>query len=286
MYSWLSDDSGKNRPQGRPIISSQLRPCENKVRSPPLHTRGGQLRGNGVVSLGTMNLREMVDSVPVWYHEFEFAPGLVTPGSGNSRALLARINLPRDMSGLRVLDIGARDGFFSFECERRGAAEVVPIDYVPAERTGFPVAKKILGSQLNLVHENIYNLTSEKYGQFDIVLFLGVLYHLPDPMHALEIIFSMMKSPGWLFLETIVIDNELPRQMARHPWMRFYPGDSKNSDHTNYWGMTEACVAALLEEYDLSVISKNREGERGVFVATKEVANKNYYTEIARGLVR
>jgi hypothetical protein len=68
--------------------------------------------------------------------------------------------------------------------------------------------------------------------------------------------------------------------------MRFYPGDSKNSDHTNYWGMTEACVAALLEEYDLSVISKNREGERGVFVATKEGANKNYYTEIARGLVR
>jgi tRNA (mo5U34)-methyltransferase len=233
-----------------------------------------------------MNLQEMVDSVPVWYHKFEFAPGLVTPGSGNSQSLLDQLDLPREISGLRVLDIGARDGFFSFECERRGAAEVVAIDYVPAERTGFLVAKEVLGSQLNLVHENIYNLTPEKYGQFDIVLFLGVLYHLPDPMRALDIVFGMMNSPAWLYLETIVIDDDLPRAIARRPMMQFYPSSSKNADYTNYWGMTEACVVAMLEECDLNFMSKSREGERGIFTAIKQAQQRNYYTEIARGLIR
>src|SRR5271166_1091860 len=125
-----------------------------------------------------MNLQEMVDSVPVWYHKFEFAPGIVTPGSRNSQSLLDQLDLPQNMSGLRVLDIGARDGFFSFECERRGAAEVVAVDYVPAEQTGFLVAKQILGSKLTLRHENLYDLNVSNYGVFDIVLLLGVLYHL------------------------------------------------------------------------------------------------------------
>ena len=113
----------------------------------------------------------MVDSVPHWYHQFKFAPNLVTPGAQDSAAVLEWLNLPQDLGGLSVLDIGARDGFFSFECERRGATEVLAIDYVPEQFTGFPVAKKILGSRLNLVHESIYNLTPERYGRFDLVLF-------------------------------------------------------------------------------------------------------------------
>ncbi len=236
-----------------------------------------------------MNLREMVDSVPIWYHEFEFAPGLVTPGSRNSRALLAQLdqlNLPHDMSGLRVLDIGARDGFFSFECERRGAKEVLAIDYVPVEQTGFLVAKKILESRLNLVHENIYNLTPDRYGQFDIVVFLGVLYHLPDPMRALDIVFSMMRPQGRLFMETVIIDEEFPPEIAQRPLMRFYPKATKNSDYTNYWGMTGACAIAMLEECDLHFLATYREGERGIFTAIRTADTKNYYTEIARNVIK
>jgi len=232
-----------------------------------------------------MNLRQMIDSVPHWYHVFEFAPGMVTPGTGNSPALLAELRLPQDMSGMRVLDVGARDGFFSFECERRGAAEVVPVDYVNIERTGFSVAKQILGSRLDLVHDNIYNLTPEKYGQFDIVLMLGLLYHLPDPMRALDIVFNLLKPQGRLFLETVVIDDELPRQIAGRPFMLFYPGASKHGDHTNYWGLTGSCVVALLEENNFRVMSKSRIGERGTFAAIKQVETRDYYSQISRGLV-
>jgi tRNA (mo5U34)-methyltransferase len=227
-----------------------------------------------------MNLRQMVDSVPRWYHRFEFAPEVVTPGPNNSAEVLKRLNLPEDMGGKRVLDIGARDGFFSFECERRCAAEVVPIDYVPPQETGFFVAKEILGSRLNLLHENIYNLTPERYGQFDIVLCLGVLYHLPDPLRALNIIFRMMRPQSWLFLETVVIDDELSLEMADLPLARFYPKATKNRDYTNFWGMTEVCVVALMEECNLYCMSHQREGDRGIFVGLKTVERQKPNVEL------
>jgi tRNA (mo5U34)-methyltransferase len=236
--------------------------------------------------IGDVNIEQAIATVPHWYHEFEFAPGVRTPGSRNSTALLKALKLPQDMSGLRVLDIGARDGFFSFECERRGAAEVVPVDYVPAEQTGFLVAKEILGSKLTLRHENIYNLNVAQYGEFDIVLFLGVLYHLPDPLRALDILSQMMKTNSTLYVETLIIDDELPPGLSQHPLMRFYPKASKNADYTNYWGMTESCVIAMLEENEFAFRSKVREGERGTFVAQKQAEGRMvYYSRIARGLV-
>ena len=59
-----------------------------------------------------------------WWHQIEIAPGIVTPGPDHSAEKLKLFQSPADLTGKRVLDIGAFDGFFSFECERRGAAEV------------------------------------------------------------------------------------------------------------------------------------------------------------------
>lgn len=226
----------------------------------------------------------MIDSVPHWYHRFEFAPGVVTPGINNSPKVLAQLDLPKDLSGLRVLDIGARDGFFSFECERRGA-EVVAIDYCPPHETGFPVAKQILGSKLELVHENVYKLTPAKYGKFDIVLFLGILYHLPDPMLALDIIHEMMNPEATLYLETVIIDSDLPPELAKRPLMEFYPKASKDDDHTNYWGMTEQCVLDMLGENRLTCVTTTRNEGRGMFVVKNTTVEKNYYLRISRDLV-
>ncbi len=232
-----------------------------------------------------MNVRELIDSVPNWYHQIEFAPGVVTPGINDSQKALAQLELPSDLSGLRVLDIGARDGFFSFECERRGAAEVVAIDYVPADQTGFPVAKQILGSRLNLIHDNIYNLTPAKYGHFDIVLFLGLLYHLPDPMEGLAIINEMMNVNGTLYMETMIIDEQLPPGLANRALMEFYPGSTKGNDRSNYWGMTAQCARAMLQENELACTATRRYLDRGTFVAVKTSSEKDYYLVIARNLV-
>ncbi len=232
-----------------------------------------------------MNLREKIDSVPHWYHRFEFSPGVTTPGVNDSATALTLLELPENLSGLRVLDIGARDGFFSFECERRGASEVVAIDYMPAEQTGFPVAKEILGSKLNLIHDNVYNLTPAKYGRFDVVLFLGVMYHLPDPMRCLDILHDMMNLNATLYMETVVIDDQLPAELSKRPLMEFYPGLSKGEDRSNYWGMTEQCARAMLQENHLTCTATRRNGERGTFVAVKTDGEKDYYLVISRNLV-
>jgi hypothetical protein len=73
-----------------------------------------------VSELSSAQIRELVASVPHWHHIFAFPQGITTPGAYDPRDLFSRLRLP-DLRGKRVLDVGTRDGFFAFECERRGA---------------------------------------------------------------------------------------------------------------------------------------------------------------------
>ena len=89
------------------------------------------------------------------YHRIELAPGVFTPGVNDSGKFLALLELPRDLSGKRVLDLGTRDGYFAFEAERRGAAEVVAIDDVDKSATGFAAVADYFGSSVRFIRENI-----------------------------------------------------------------------------------------------------------------------------------
>ena len=70
-------------------------------------------------------IRARVNRLPAWRHRIPLGHGIVTPGREDSNVELARIDLPEDLTGLQILDIGCSDGFFCFECEKRGAARVV-----------------------------------------------------------------------------------------------------------------------------------------------------------------
>jgi tRNA (mo5U34)-methyltransferase len=226
---------------------------------------------------GPSNVHELVASVAAWYHRIEVAPGVVTPGVNDSQLVLRSLNLPADLSGLRVLDIGTRDGFFAFECERRGA-EVTAIDYMPPEETGFLVARELLGSRVEFIQENVYELSHERYGGFDLVLFLGVLYHLRDPMLALDSVWNVAR--GRVIVETQIIDDalltspgefkrlvDLNPELPAVPLMQFYPGDALNGDTTCVWAPNEACLKAMLEETGFEVESQLRIGQRGIAFA-------------------
>ena len=82
-----------------------------------------------------------------WYHTIDLGGGVVTKGIDDSALRLARLDLPQSLAGLTVLDIGAWDGFFSFEAERRGAARVVAADYFSwhgdgwGSKAGFELAR-------------------------------------------------------------------------------------------------------------------------------------------------
>jgi tRNA (mo5U34)-methyltransferase len=156
--------------------------------------------------MDSADVQQRVDSYKNWYHRIPLMPGITTPGVNDTESCLSLLHLPGDLRGMRVLDIGARDGFYSFECERRGA-DVVAIDYMPPERTGFPIARAILNARVEMMQENLYQLSPEKWGTFDLVLCLGVLYHLRDPLLALDIVRSLTRHR--LILETHVIDEAL-----------------------------------------------------------------------------
>jgi tRNA (mo5U34)-methyltransferase len=203
-----------------------------------------------------------------WWHEIEVAPGIVTPGDDSNRMklpILDALGLPSDMRGLRALDIGCSDGFFSFEMEKRGAA-VVAIDFVPEHYTGFATARKILGSAVEYRMDNVYNLSAESYGQFDVVLFMGVLYHLRSPLAGLDAIRSVTKDGGLLFVGTMMIDEyfQLPDGnvttlatvspvLSEVPLWQAYPRDALNGDFTNCFAPNRRALVDALGEAQFRV---------------------------------
>ena len=247
------------------------------------------------LSLTDAEVRARIAAVPVWYHRIPIRPGIVTPGVSDPTVTLPKLELPEDCRGLRVLDLGTRDGFFAFELERRGA-EVVAVDYLAAEQTGFATVRELLGSGVRYLQENVYRLSAERMGSFDLVLFLGLLYHLPDPLLALRIVRGLCRDR--LILESHVIDHALllpdgrfvplrkvSRRLAQIPLMQFYPRRSLYDDPTNYWGPNLACLVAMLGESKFEVVSHRLESARAIVQCRAiEDADLDYHNQIARGL--
>ncbi len=153
---------------------------------------------------------------------------------------LRLLQIPDDLTGWTVLDIGAWHGFFSFECERRGAERVLAIDRFAWDRFGmdeFLNAKARLGSRVEYRHIDVHQLDPEEIGQFDLVLLLGVFYHLRNPLTALERIRSVTKRQ--LICETHVL---LPFVHERYPLVPFFPGDEQAKE-----SFYEMCAMPTLE---------------------------------------
>jgi SAM-dependent methyltransferase len=107
------------------------------------------------------------------------------------------------MAGKRVLDIGCRDGLFSFEAEKRGAREVIGIDN-DLSTAAVEFLIPFFASKVRMHALNLYDLRRDTFGTFDVVIFAGVLYHLRYPFYALKLIRDVMEDGGTLFLETAV----------------------------------------------------------------------------------
>ncbi len=127
-----------------------------------------------------------------WRHQIDLGNGIITPGEAAVDIKLNGLNLPRDLTGRTVLDIGSWDGFFAFECEKRGAVDVLAIDEhiwlgkkENYSKAGFLYAREQLGSKVRDQTMSVYDISTD-LGQFDLVLFLGVVYHLGHPFLAME----------------------------------------------------------------------------------------------------
>lgn len=144
--------------------------------------------------------------------------GVVPPGGRDPKVdKLPHFGLPEDTSGMHELDIGNEEGFFSFEAERRGAAEVIGLENSPPMARNFEICRAALGSCARTHMGSVYDLNPRTLGTFDLVMFYGVLYHLRHPILVLQKITSVCT--GTVLMQTAICDNTSDKPMAEfHPF--------------------------------------------------------------------
>lgn len=183
----------------------------------------------------------LVAEVSRWRHSIEVAPGITTPGSRHATLLLERLGLPANLTGKTVLDVGCSDGLFSFECERRGAKSICAIDNWSGGKVtspkGFTTAHQLLRSKVNYFEADLLALDTDALGQFDIVLCLGVVYHLHHPLLGLEQLAKLTR--GTLYLESEVVSGDIST-------MQFVKG-AYHGDAGTWWLPTIKCLVEMAE---------------------------------------
>jgi tRNA (mo5U34)-methyltransferase len=199
--------------------------------------------------------KKLVESHPHWHHKFEIFPGVVTPGGYDPAFLWKKLGIGTDCANKRVLDIGPANGYFT-KCLSENGAAVTSVDFRDKADTGFAIMEKLSGRPLDFRKANVYDINVASFGTFDIVLFLGVLYHLADPVRALNVCRQLCSET--LFLETWY-DKELVPDVAA---ARYYRADTANNDITNFWRPNRLCVHHMLEDAGFDVVRDDNWGDR------------------------
>ncbi|CAH0294965.1 class I SAM-dependent methyltransferase [Roseomonas sp. CECT 9278] len=239
--------------------------------APPVATSGGPEAAALAERVGALT----------WYHTLELPHGIVTPGYYDHRELLPRYRLPPRLDGLRVLDVATFDGFWAFEFERRGAAEVVAldvrekreIDLPPRTRAamteadlsfafgrGFALAREALDSKVQPLHCNVYDLSPERAGMFDLVHVGDLLLHLRDPVRALTAIRSVCRGRAII---SDVIFPDLDRGTGGVPLMQYQGGRGQNI----WWRLGAEALRAMVEDAgfeNVEEVSRFKYGQRGL----------------------
>ena len=190
------------------------------------------------------DLRRQVDQIK-WWHSIDLGSGIITPGRVDNLGTLGRIGMPGRLDGKTVLDVGAWDGFYSFEAERRGASRVLATDSYSwggggwGTKAGFDLAREALGSKVEACQIDAMDLSPERVGQFDLVLYLGVLYHMRHPLLSLERVFSVTGSQ-------LILETHVDLLWVRRPAIAFYPDAELERDPSNWCGPNPAAVEAML----------------------------------------
>jgi tRNA (mo5U34)-methyltransferase len=206
------------------------------------------------------DLRAKIDRIPFWYHKIDLGDGIVTPGSAPINADL--YGVPKHIFGHRVLDVGAWDGYWSFEALNRGASEVlaiddfsddIGIDVVHPHWETFDLCRDALGwsdEDVKRREMSVYDVSPAELGMFDTVFFFGVLYHLRYPLLALDKLASVCSDT--IYVETAICDDYSAYGGFGHGYpgkmvMEFYPGREYAANATNWWAPSLFCLGHMLK---------------------------------------
>ena len=157
----------------------------------------------------SQHIKLLVNSVRNWNHTIKFTPEITTSGVYNCQATLSQLDLlglPQDCQDMRVLNLNCQDGFFALEMEARGA-EVTAINSPDYKSNGFTVASKIKNSKIAYFIDSLDKLDRQKYGSFDIILFLDIPQKIDRGVDIFDKINRLIKPEGTIFLETAITEN-------------------------------------------------------------------------------
>jgi tRNA (mo5U34)-methyltransferase len=222
-------------------------------------------------SLSPERIRERVTELGDWFHNLNLGGVQTAPDHflGDYPAVKWQRfadAIPQDLTGRSVLDVGCNGGFYSIEMKRRGATRVVGVDTDARYLAQARFAAEVQGADIEFREMSVYELPS--LGEtFDVVLFMGVLYHLRHPLLALDILHehvcrdmlvfqSMLRgsadpshaNPDYPFWES--------DQFADDSYPRMYFVEHKYAgDPTNWWIPNRACAEAMLRSAGFAIVA-------------------------------
>ena len=180
-------------------------------------------------------------------------------------------SLPGDLAGRRCLDVGTNSGFYAFELARRGGG-VLGIDLDDHYLAQAAFARGLLGfdGQIELQNRQVYSLASVEE-RFDVIVFMGVFYHLRYPLLGLDVVSRLLADGGTMVFQTLTMPGGRPMpeaelkgvgferrgKLAEDGWPRmafFEHGFS--GDPTNWWAADDACCESMLRSCGLRVVDR------------------------------
>jgi tRNA (mo5U34)-methyltransferase len=220
-------------------------------------------------------IRRKAEALGPWFHNMELGgvwtapdhflgdyPGVKFRGFAHA--------IPDDLTGKSVLDIGCNGGFYSIEMKKRGASRVLGIDFDEDYLAQARFAAEVTGHEIEFRQLSVYDIGA--IGErFDVVIFMGVLYHLRHPLLALDLIHehvagdllvyqSLQRGSAQMdevpenadFWDTAMFDS------PGYPKLHFIE-NSYSNDPTNWWAPNAACSAAMLRSAGFKILAHPEE---------------------------
>jgi tRNA (mo5U34)-methyltransferase len=250
--------------------------------------------------LSANEIRRRIDAVPFWFHSIDVGHGITTPGRKSADVLQAELESLRipHLQGKTVLDIGAFDGFYSFEAETRGAEAVTALDHyvwsmdldahnrhwresrerglvprayqempywkpgeLPGKR-GFDTAHELRGSRVRPIVADFMEGDLGAFGTFDVVLYLGVLYHMENPLEALKRVAAVTREVAVIETQAMAVPGLGDRALCQ-----FFESNELNYDVSNWWApngraLEGMCRAAGFDRVETVVGNRSSIGHR------------------------
>jgi tRNA (mo5U34)-methyltransferase len=220
-------------------------------------------------------IRRRAEALGPWFHNLDLQGVRTAPDHflGDYPAVKFQSfaeAIPRDLTGKSVLDIGCNGGFYSIEMKRRGAARVVGIDSDEDYLAQARFAAEVTGQEIEFRNLSVYDVG--RLGErFDLVIFMGVLYHLRHPLLALDLIHEHVADDLLLFQSMQRGSREVPAvepdydfqdqahfDAAGYPKLHFVE-HSYSQDWTNWWVPNRACAEAMLRSSGFEITAHPEE---------------------------